>query len=237
MKKWFMLLTAIMLIWTAVPAQAAQEIKVTVNDSPVIFPDAKPFLDENERTMIPVRFVSEKLGAIVDWDGEQGLATIRLGLDTILLTLNNPTITINGEAHQMDTMPIFHETRTFVPLRFVSEALGAKVEWDETSYTVNITTDESIAHADIEDLEGQEGMVEFSIHINYLKPVENQYKEVEIFLNKKVGEEITKEVMDFVKANSDWRNEKQEIKYIDWDSKKIQIITQGNDPLTSIQAW
>ncbi|HBL81609.1 MAG TPA: hypothetical protein DD391_03275 [Clostridiales bacterium] len=85
---------------------------------------------ENDRTMVPLRFISETFGADVEWI--PGTRTIEIVLEDTKITmqLDNRDYQINGETKAMDTAPIIREDRTFVPIRFVSEALEKAVYWN-----------------------------------------------------------------------------------------------------------
>ncbi|HCU07973.1 MAG TPA: hypothetical protein DF480_03220 [Clostridiales bacterium] len=104
-------------------------------------PDVRPYIDDNDRTMMPVRFIAERLGAAVEWNGQTNQVTIRSGDRTIVMTIGSKTYTVNGVVHTMDTEPIIVQgwNRTVVPIRFVSEALGRAVEWDAVNRLVLIT--------------------------------------------------------------------------------------------------
>ncbi|MBK5263064.1 MAG: copper amine oxidase N-terminal domain-containing protein [Peptostreptococcaceae bacterium] len=112
-------------------------VKVYVNDQLIKF-DSQPYIDSNSRTMIPVRFVSEKLGATVEWNAEYRIVTITNGKNVVEMTINDTAMTKNGVLKFMDTKPVIVSSRTMVPLRFVSEELGATVQWDNATKTVNI---------------------------------------------------------------------------------------------------
>jgi hypothetical protein len=90
--------------------------------------DVAPFL-ENGRTWVPVRFVAERLGADVQWDPISKGVTITQTDVTIELVLDSTTIRVNGHATGMDVAPFLRQDRTWVPLRFVVENLGATVRW------------------------------------------------------------------------------------------------------------
>jgi len=104
-------------------------------------PAVRPYIDDNDRTMMPVRFVAERLGAVVEWNGQTNQVTIRSSDRTIVMTIGSKTYTVNGVVHTMDTEPIIVQgwNRTVVPIRFVSEALGRAVEWDAVNQLVLIT--------------------------------------------------------------------------------------------------
>ncbi|MBO8172434.1 MAG: copper amine oxidase N-terminal domain-containing protein [Bacillaceae bacterium] len=122
-------------------------VDIEVDGYLVPFPDAYPYIDENNRTLIPVRFVSEALGAKVDWVPETRTVLITHNDQQLSLTIGDKQIYfLNSDGQiidsmEMDTAAIINEDRTFVPVRFVSEALGAKVEWDAQYRVVYVTTE------------------------------------------------------------------------------------------------
>ena len=97
----------------------------------------------NDRTMLPARFVAENLGATVEWDGEKQLVTITGKNEkqedvTILITIGLDYAKVNGEDVKLDSPAFVENDRTYTPIRFISENLGATVEWNETEQTVTI---------------------------------------------------------------------------------------------------
>ena len=97
----------------------------------------------NDRTMLPARFVAENLGATVEWDGEKQLVTITGKNEkqedvTILITIGSDYAKVNGENVKLDSPAFVENDRTYTPIRFISENLGATVEWNETEQTVTI---------------------------------------------------------------------------------------------------
>ena len=91
----------------------------------------------NDRTMLPARFIAENLGATVEWDGEKQLVTITGKNEkqedvTILITIGSDYAKVNGEDVKLDSPAFVENDRTYTPIRFISENLGATVEWNET---------------------------------------------------------------------------------------------------------
>lgn len=120
-------------------ASAAQvTVTVQVNGTAVKFPDAKPYY-ENNRVMIPIRFVSEALGAKVGYSLDRSV-TIEQGTKKILMKINSDTVTVDSVIKKLDVPARLQQNRTYVPLRFVSEALGAGVGWNQEKRLVTITT-------------------------------------------------------------------------------------------------
>jgi len=111
-------------------------ISIVVNGQTIDF-DVEPYIEEG-RTMVPVRFVSEQLGAHVAWDGDEQKVTINLEDTTIVLEIGKETVWINDQEHEgiLDVPAEIVEDRTMVPLRFVSEALGEAVKWEGETRTV-----------------------------------------------------------------------------------------------------
>lgn len=127
---------------TATTANRAAAPLVRVNDRLVSFPDTQPYIDGNSRTMIPVRFVSEALGADVSWDDNTQTAVISLDGTTVKVPVGSKTITVtkgsNTSAVTMDTQAVITDGRTCIPIRFVAEALGAYVGYSNYYNTVEI---------------------------------------------------------------------------------------------------
>lgn len=100
--------------------------------------DVAPLIRES-RTCLPARYVAESLGATVSWDEPARRVTIVRGATTVHLTIGLPVALVNGWPKILDTAPFIENNRTYVPVRFIAEALGATVDWDQTTQTVTIT--------------------------------------------------------------------------------------------------
>ncbi|KAG3106279.1 hypothetical protein PC122_g481 [Phytophthora cactorum] len=97
------------------------------------FPDAKPFQDGQGSVMVPIRFVSEALGAKVTYSKEGKVSKVGVVSKDhkVDMTIGQTTALVNGQKKDYGTQIILKQNRTFVPLRLVSEGLGQKVEWDK----------------------------------------------------------------------------------------------------------
>ncbi|WP_145950351.1 copper amine oxidase N-terminal domain-containing protein [Paenibacillus sp. Y412MC10] len=118
---------------TLKPVNAAAPIEVLLDGKKISFPDAKPFQDAQGSVMVPIRFVSEALGAKVGWTKNNGQVAVQVnnGDHTVNMTVGQTTATVNGKAKSYGTKIVLQKNRTFVPLRLVSEGLGQTVEWDK----------------------------------------------------------------------------------------------------------
>ncbi len=100
----------------------------------------------NGRTLVPVRLIAEALGATVTWVPETRQAILMKEESTIVLTLGSADALVNGQSVQLpDGIPAGvvkweGKESTMVPLRFVSEQLGAEVAWDGATFTAVITS-------------------------------------------------------------------------------------------------
>ena len=97
-----------------------------VNNEVVSVEDAAPYI-ANDRTYVPFRALGEALGAEVVWDNDARTVTYTLGSTEVVMTIGEKTYTVNGEEKTMDVAPEITNDRTYVPVRFVGEALGFKV--------------------------------------------------------------------------------------------------------------
>ncbi len=103
--------------------------------------DAGPFIKtgKNNRAMVPIRFIGEALGAEVKWGGSSRQVAIKDPQNTIFLTIGSKKVLANNSEKFLDfPAEILPPGRTFVPLRFVSENLGAKVSYNPFNSEITI---------------------------------------------------------------------------------------------------
>lgn len=115
-------------------------IRVTLNGEPINFGGVNP-VQQSNRILVPLRGVFEALGATVLFDPvTQSITATRGGNTRIQLTIGSTRAYVNGQARTLDVPAQLLNNRTLVPLRFVSEALGATVYYAEAQRTVLLTT-------------------------------------------------------------------------------------------------
>lgn len=122
-------------------AQKEKKFRILLNgvDIPLTEYMGLPYI-EDSRTLVPIRLISESLGYKVDWNEGEQLVTIKGNLNNvdrnINLTIGKNISVVNGEQKQIDESPNvvakITKDRTYVPLRFVSENLGATVQYEQT---------------------------------------------------------------------------------------------------------
>jgi plastocyanin len=116
-------------------AQAlADSVRIIVNGQAVTFD--QPPIEQSGRVFVPLRGVFERLGASVVYNN--GLINATGNGRNIQLHIGSTAATVNGQPTSLDVAPFLVGARTFVPLRFISEALGANVNYDGNSRTVTV---------------------------------------------------------------------------------------------------
>ena len=93
----------------------------------------------NGRTLVPLRFLGNAIGAQVGWNQATRQVTFTTSAHSVLLTIDQPTATVDGQSVSLDVPPTIINSRTLVPIRFVSEHLGGQVGWDQSTMTVTVT--------------------------------------------------------------------------------------------------
>lgn len=114
-------------------ASSTGNIEVLLNAKKIQFPDAKPYQDAQGSVMVPIRFVSEALGAEVGWEKVNGQMTVSVNNEkhNVQMTVGQKVAKVDGQDKSYGTKIELKQNRTFVPLRLVSEGLGQPVEWDK----------------------------------------------------------------------------------------------------------
>jgi len=129
------LAAAAIILATNVPAGAAGPITVTLNGSPLNLSPAPT--ERAGRVFVPLRGVFENMGATVVYDS--GTINATRGRHTVSLRIGSPQATVDGQPQTVDVAPFIVGASTYVPLRFISQALGAAVNYDGTNDVVAIT--------------------------------------------------------------------------------------------------
>jgi hypothetical protein len=124
--------------------------QVVLNDKPLTFP-VPPTL-ENDRVLVPLRAIFEALGATVSWDGVTQTVSASKGEILIRLQIGSETAYKNDQAIKLDVPGKIIGSSTMVPLRFVSEALGAQVGWLPESETVTINQQQPSQEPSLEQI-------------------------------------------------------------------------------------
>ena len=106
--------------------------KEIINDSPPVILDG--------RTLIPARAVFEAMGGTVSWNESTKEVTVNINENIVKLKIDSKTVGVNGVNKTIDVPAMIINNRTMVPVRFISEAVGCEVSWNETNKLVAITS-------------------------------------------------------------------------------------------------
>ncbi len=139
----FALIICISVIFSSTVFSQDKEVSIMLNGKELVS-DVAPQL-VNSRTMLPMRAIFEALGADVTWLGEDEIIIATRGETMIALKIGQPVMSIQtatsdeSKVIELDVAPYLHNDRTMVPVRAVAEALDAKVDWIDETWTVVIT--------------------------------------------------------------------------------------------------
>jgi len=266
MKKIKIMFTLFLLISMLVPtlSYAALPLRVVVDGERVLFPDAQPFVDASSRVQVPIRFVSEALGAKVGWDNKTRTATVKHGSKTITLVVGKKEYDLDGKKQSMDTAAMLKDTRTFVPLRFVSEGLGATVKYDNKINTVYISTPEYTGSTGDENVVIKE-MYGFKValftgsELNISRGdydeygtknrallllglandrvggnYEMQIQEVEDILRQKIKTDTVDDIIKYILKEKDLKE--QEVKWFNDETYRVRVIAMPSGD-TGVGIW
>ncbi len=126
---------------------------VIIRDNIIKF-DAPPYV-KGQSTLIPVRAITEGLGAAVSWNETTQSVSISKDDTTVVITLGSNTVTVNGTPVELGTSADSTCGRVYVPLRFLAETFGLQVDWDDETGTVDIA--EPDAEGDGDEIDGEAG--------------------------------------------------------------------------------
>ena len=139
MKKMWIQTVSIGSLLVAASVANATDIQVTVDGTPVKFGLAKPISSQG-RILVPLRGVFEQMGAFVQWNPASRTIDAQRDTTQVKLIIGNNYATVNGTEVKLDTPPQIVNGGTMVPLRFLSESLGANVNWKAEERLVAIST-------------------------------------------------------------------------------------------------
>lgn len=140
MKRFIIVTAVVASLFFASIACAADDVKVLVNGKQVI--SDVPATIVSSRTMLPFRAVLNALGVddkSIKWNQQSKSIEVNSGSKYIFLAVGGTIALTNDKQITLEVPPYIENGRTFVPVRFISEALGADVQWNADSKTVYIT--------------------------------------------------------------------------------------------------
>lgn len=180
MKRIFLTTVLLMLFITLFSISfGSSNVNINVNGSTLAVPQVAVMMDGRslasevpsfvmgDRTLVPIRFVAESFGAKVDWNNDTRTASVTHQGSRLDLTIDSDVVLVNGNAVKIDqnsipklvTFTSLNDSRTMVPVRFVSEMMGYDVGWDASSYTalINSPQKDNSPTAVVSAIEAEEG--------------------------------------------------------------------------------
>ncbi|RJE88780.1 hypothetical protein D3P07_12445 [Paenibacillus sp. 1011MAR3C5] len=211
-KKWTSLLAAFVMVFvlaTGVQAQgntatASEAVKVWINDEEVQFGANAP-VEVDGTTLVPVRAVLEALGYTLVWDeAKQVVIAEKYGF-SIALQIGNPVGAVNGASKELTAAPQILKGSTYVPVAFISEAIGYELKWDAANRSVLLTKEASKGYLWKVEKDGVEVHLMGSIHVGdpNLYPLRDEVEQafddsdhlvVEVDVTKAGEESVQKEI-------------------------------------------
>lgn len=140
-----LLISAFFFPWWETSAMGEADIKVTLDGETVVFQNGygEPFIDANNRTLVPVRGALEAFGAMVSWDEANSMVIVEKDRIMVKVPIGKASIIVNGVSVMNDTAAVIKDERTYLPIRAVFEAFGAGVSWDDSNRSVVVNSDGS----------------------------------------------------------------------------------------------
>jgi uncharacterized protein YbbC (DUF1343 family) len=127
------------LIYDNIPREANTTVGIPVYLQGKLIPmDVPPFLNADNRVLVPLRAIGEALDAQVDWNPQAKLIIVTKENLSIQMTIGSKKVSLNGETSTMDTSPVLKNSRTMIPLRYIGEYFGKNVEWNGATKSVTI---------------------------------------------------------------------------------------------------
>jgi len=118
----------------------AASMTLNLNGKNIYLPsDQQPYINKDSRTMVSIRGLADAFGYAVTWDDKTSSAKFTYGGTTVIVPSNSNTITVNGKAMGIDTKAENIAGRVYVPIRFISQAMGSNVVFDAATNQVKIT--------------------------------------------------------------------------------------------------
>ncbi|WP_409228173.1 stalk domain-containing protein [Gudongella sp. SC589] len=142
------IILAIMLTYVipGVPSYTEEGIRLYVNGHHLSL-DQEPVIIDG-RTLVPVRRVLTAFGVDIQWDPSDRSVVATFPNTTMELGIDQSLATVNGQEHILEVPPTIIQDRTFVPVRFVAESLGARVTWDGNEQIVYIDSERINYHGE-----------------------------------------------------------------------------------------
>ncbi|WP_046216010.1 copper amine oxidase N-terminal domain-containing protein [Paenibacillus wulumuqiensis] len=147
MKMYKIILSLFLLIVFCFPKESSAQAATKATSPPILkinqyyilftYPTS-PYVDKNNRLLVPLRSLSDLLGAEVSYNGSSKTANIKLNGHNLMVTTNSKDVVIDQVAKQMDTIPVQKMNSLFVPLKVLLEYLDVKGNYNADSKLIEL---------------------------------------------------------------------------------------------------
>lgn len=204
-------------------AMAEDYTKVNLNVNGTALETDQPAVIVNSRTMVPFRAIAEKLGCEVEWNAETKSVTFNKGVGSVEFTIGSNDVKVslgsNTTTVAVDSPAIIINSRTMVPVRFISETVGYEVAWDAVTKTVDITDGKDVVESSS------------AVEVASGAAVETEDDTVTVEKVKALADEISV-VCTKLNASSDAMTEKEINDYLEYNNMVAQVAgTVGTEDM------
>ncbi len=189
--------------------------------------EAAPYV-ANDRTMVPIRVISEAFDANVKWNGEDKTVSISDDYKKIILTINSKTALVDDSEVTLDSAPVVINDRTFVPLRFISESLGYNVNYVNTTKQVVIDNTPIIIKCGDVKISFAEYCGLYDLYINNIN-LEVPYDEITDDMKKLAAQTTFKDLQNMAKM----ANTFSYLKFDPTDETSIRVWIEADNEMFS----
>jgi hypothetical protein len=159
-----------------------------------------PYIDDNNRMMVPLRSFSKLFGATATYEVASRTATIIEGNRSLKLTVNSKTIEVNGQTHELDTVPVIKNNSFFLPLKSIADAFHISTSILDMGYgtgkTITVVDDRFLEQGVLKEIDEMRSIDEEQYKNYGVFPksisIDKNNQQVEIYIKSRniLGEEI-----------------------------------------------
>lgn len=152
-------------------------VYLKVNDYYVLYTTPKaPYLDQNNRVLIPLRSISELLGAEVGYNATTKIATIELENTIVTYQVDSKMVSIDGIKSTLDTKPVLFQNSIFIPLSSLIKSLKIKSEWNQIDKLYTLTGDKLMQTSKVRNWEELDNFTLLPVdNVNAFRPQSFRY--------------------------------------------------------------
>lgn len=193
----------------------AEDIKVVVDDNELTFKEVKPFIDDAGYIQVPADNIGKAFNAEVKWNEKRKEYAFSKGDKKILFYIDADFYFVNGIKKQMDTFAVLDKKQVYIPVSYLTDALGAQADWDEKTLTMSIASSvnkvgdfiipDGAKFSAVELKGDNKGVVYFSLAV-YITDFKTASKALTDTMSQKISADIMTKIASFIKAHGDYKD-------------------------------